>query len=133
MTRTTNGTKPNPLQEAIRDASRHVSNAMSLVVFAAKEEVDAAWHQAAVKEELAAYLLEAEGKELEAAVHRISAASCYEDIGDYARAITLLRAALSVKLRPVYRIKIENQLKDCLKKVRKKPRRSSHKKTASAP
>ena len=44
-------------------------------------------------------MLDALGRELEGAMHRISAASCYEKVGDASRAVNLYRAALSGPLR----------------------------------
>ena len=127
MPHSTNRTKRTLLEEALREASWHVSHAMGLAVFASKKETDAQWLQAAVKEERAAFLLEADGRELEAAVHRISAASCYQEVAELQRALTLLHAALSVELRPVYRARIEQQLQDCLTKARKQLRSQKRK------
>lgn len=128
MPRSKNGTKSKLLQEILGDASWHVSHAMGLAGFAPRRDVATAWLQAASKEEQAAFMLEAEGRELEAAVHRISAASCLEEVEEYQRALTLLHAALSVDLRPEYRVRIEKQLKDCLGKARSQLRRQSRKK-----
>ncbi len=128
MPRTKNGTRSKRLTEVLQEASWHVSHAMELAAFAPKEEVVSQWLQAATKEEYAAFVLEKDGSVLEAAVHRISAASCYEEVAEHERALTLLRAALSVEMRPTYRIQIEKQLKDCLAKARKQLRRQSRKK-----
>lgn len=130
MPRVKLGPKSKLLDKMLDEASWSVSHAMGLKAVARVEEAEAEWRRAAAREEQAVTQLEAEGLELEAAVHRISAASCYEEIRDYARAITLLRAALSVDLRPAYRATIEKQLKDCLKKVRRPSPRSARKKTA---
>ncbi|HVC96002.1 MAG TPA: hypothetical protein VND64_20100 [Pirellulales bacterium] len=48
---------------------------------------------AATYEERIASLLDAQGENLEAAVHRISAASCFQKAGDPSRATTLSRRA----------------------------------------
>lgn len=53
------------------------------------------WREAGRREEEIAPLLEAIGREREAAAHRISAASCCEKAGDFARAANLYRAALA--------------------------------------
>jgi hypothetical protein len=127
-----NGAKSKRLAEALKDASWHVSHAMGLAAFAPKQEVKQQWLQAAAMEEHAALVLEADGRGLEAAVHRISAASCFEEVEEYQRALTLLHAALSVEMRPVYRAKIEKQLKDCLAKARAQLRRRRRKKTVAA-
>ena len=57
------------------------------------------WMSAAAYEEAIAPLLDGLGRELEAAVHRISAASCYQKAGDLIRAVNLYRAALAGPLR----------------------------------
>jgi len=79
--------------------------------------------RAALAEEQAACLLEAAGREEEASLHRMSAASCYEDLGQYAHAITFLRAALSVPLPADYRARVLEQLGRCLGKVQKESKR----------
>lgn len=61
-----------------------------------------------------ACFLDAAGREQEAVVHRVSAASCYEQLEQYVRAVTLLRAALSVSLPDDYRRRVEQQLARCL-------------------
>ena len=50
----------------------------------------------------------------EAAVHRISAASCYQKAGDPSRATNLFRAAVSGPLRAVTRRQVEDMLNECL-------------------
>ena len=55
-------------------------------------------------------MLDALGRELEGAIHRISAASCYEKAGDPSRAVNLYRAALSSPLREDTREEVENML-----------------------
>ena len=63
--------------------------------------------RAAACEEQTACLLEADGQEREAAIHRVSAASCCEKLGQYARAVTLLHAALPAPLPEDYRVRVE--------------------------
>ena len=100
---------------------------MGLKAVGRKKEADAEWLNAALREEEVAFQLEAEGLDLLAAVHRISAASCYEEVKEYQRALTLLHAALSVDMRAAYRAKIEKQLKGCLAKARQQLRRRQRK------
>ena len=59
-------------------------------------------------------ILDALGRELEGAVHRISAASCYEKAGDPSKAVNLYRAALAGPLRDDTRQEVENMLSACL-------------------
>ena len=53
-------------------------------------------------------------RESAAAVHRISAASCYQKAGDPSRATNLFRAALAGPLRAVTRQQVEDMLSECL-------------------
>jgi hypothetical protein len=78
--------------------------------------------RAALAEARVACLLEAAGREEEAGLHRMSAASCYEDLGQYAHAVTFLRAALSVSSPADYRARVLEQLGRCLGKVEKESR-----------
>jgi hypothetical protein len=127
MPRAKLGPKSKLLEKMLSETSWTVSHAIGLKAVGRQEEADAEWRNAAVREEQVVFQLETEGLELLAAVHRISAASCYEEVREYPRAITLLRAALSVDLRPAYRTTIEKQLRDCLKRVRQPTRRSPRK------
>ena len=72
------------------------------------------WAAAASYEERIAALLDANGDGREAAVHRISAASCYRKAGDPSRATNLYRAALAGPLRAVTRNEVEEMLRECL-------------------
>jgi hypothetical protein len=74
--------------------------------------------RAATCEEEVACLLEATGQEREAAVHRVSAASCLEQLGQPTHAVTLLRAALSAPLPDDYRQRVQQQLARCLARAR---------------
>jgi hypothetical protein len=69
---------------------------------------------AAAYEERIAALLDIEGRELEAAVHRISAASCYAKADHLGHAVNLYRAALSGPLRDNTRTDVLQLLNDCL-------------------
>ena len=72
---------------------------------------------AAAYEERIAALLDTEGRELEAAVHRISSASCYAKANHLTRAVNLYRAALSSPLRDNTRSDVFNMLNDCLEQL----------------
>ena len=60
-------------------------------------------------------------RELEGAIHRISAASCYEKAGDVSRAVNLYRAALSGPLREDTRQEVEDMLSACLVALNRQP------------
>jgi hypothetical protein len=72
------------------------------------------WTAAASCEERIAPLLDALGRNLEAAASRISAASCYRKGGDLSRAVNLFQAALAAPLRPTTRRDVEAMLAGCL-------------------
>jgi hypothetical protein len=72
------------------------------------------WMAAASSEERLAPLLDALGRNLEAAASRISAASCYQKGGDLSRAVNLYQAALAAPLRPNTRRDVEAMLAGCL-------------------
>ena len=79
------------------------------------------WLTAANYEEHIAPMLDAVGRELEGAMHRISAASCYEKAGDSSRAVNLYRAALSGPLRDDTRQEVEDMLSACLVALNRQP------------
>src|SRR5262249_61666490 len=72
------------------------------------------WVSAASLEERIAPLLDADGEALEAAVHRISAASCYEKAGDLSRAVNLYQAALAGPLLDDTRQDVQKVRAECL-------------------
>jgi hypothetical protein len=65
-------------------------------------------------EEQIAALLDTDGRELEAAIHRISAASCYAKADHLSHAVNLYRAALSGPLQSNTRADVLKLLGDCL-------------------
>lgn len=102
------------LNTLLGEASWLLSHTQALADHGRKEEADAELARAAGCEEQVAYLLDAVGREKEAVIHRVSAASCYEQLGEHARAVTLLRAVLSAQLADDYRHRVEQQLAKCL-------------------
>jgi hypothetical protein len=75
------------------------------------------WAVAASYEERIAPLLDALGRNLEAAASRISAASCYQKGGDWSRAVNCYQAALAAPLRPNTRRDVERMLASCLEEL----------------
>lgn len=75
------------------------------------------FHSAAMHEERIAALLDTEGRELEAAVHRISAASCYAKAAHFSPAINLYRAALAGPLPEHTRAEVVLFLNKCLRQL----------------
>jgi len=102
------------LNTLLGEASWLLSHAQALADYGRKAEADAEFARAVSCEERVAYLLDVAGRVQEAVIHRVSAASCYELLGDRARAVTLLRAALSARLADDYRSRLERQLARCL-------------------
>lgn len=107
------------LDRIMGEASWLLSHAQALGDYGRHDEEAAELARAAVCEEQAASLLDADGQELEAAIHRVSAASCYDKLGQSARAVTLLRAALSADLHAEYRARVEQLLTHCLAQAQK--------------
>jgi tetratricopeptide (TPR) repeat protein len=119
MSRTRSKSLAGLMEQFLAEASWLVSDAQALTDYGRKEEAGAELARAAACEDQVACLLEADGQEREAAIHRVSAASCHDSLGQYARAVTLLRAALSAVLPDDYRTRVEQQLTRCLAQARK--------------
>ena len=112
----TSKTKPytKTLKETMGRKSEVLSKAQTLWEIGMEETAQPLWLSAATYEEHIAPMLDVLGRELEGAMHRISAASCYEKAGDPSRAVNLYRAALSGPLRDDTRQEVESMLKACL-------------------
>ena len=106
-----------PIDRMLGEVSWLLSHAQALNDYGRQGDASAEWARAADGEEQVACLLEADGQEREAAIHRVSAASCSEKLGQYARAVTLLHAALSVSLPKDYRKQVEVQLASALSRA----------------
>jgi hypothetical protein len=102
------------IDELMAEKSAVLSKAQALTAMRLPEITQALWASAASYEERIAALLDAHEDAREAAVHRISAASCYQKAGDLSRATNLYRAALAGPLRPVTRQEVETMLTECL-------------------
>ena len=98
------------LEQMLNEASWLLSHAQALSDYGRDEEAAGEWSRAANCEEAVACLLDAVQRGEEAALHRVSGASCYARLGQPARAVTLLRAALSSPLPDDYRTQVERQL-----------------------
>jgi hypothetical protein len=107
------------IDQVLGEASWLTSHAQALTDYGRGEEAASEWSRAAGCEEQAACLLEADGQEQEAAIHRVAAAACCEKVGQYARAVTLLRAALPAPLPGDYRARVERQLAHAVARARK--------------
>ena len=116
-------TKPytKALIETMHRKSEILSKAQAFWEIGMRETAQPLWLSAATYEEYIAPMLDTIGRELEGALHRISAASCYEKAGDPSRAVNLYRAALSGPLRDDTREEVENMLSACLVVLNRQP------------
>lgn len=116
--------KPAPLDQMLGEASWLLSHAQALTDYGRQEDAAAEWGRAADCEEQVACLLDAAGQEQEAAIHRVSAASCCVKLGQYVRGVTLLHAALSGPLPANYREEVKQQLTQAVGQAQKELTRS---------
>ena len=105
---------PPSLVEQMAATSGFIMKARALVALGMPELALSAWLAAASGEEQTAPRLETLDRDQEAAVHRLSAASCYQQAGELARAINLYRAALAGPLPECTRKETEQLLAACL-------------------
>ena len=109
------------LKETMSRKSEVLSKAQAFWEIGMTETAQPLWLSAATYEEHIAPMLDALGRELEGAMHRISAASCYEKAGGPSRAVNLYRAALSGPLRENTRQAVEHKLNACLVTLNRQP------------
>lgn len=105
---------PRALLDRMAETSSLLLKARTLVAMGMPDLAASAWLAAAAGEEQVAPELDTLEREQEAAVHRISAASCYQHAGEFARAVNLYRAALSSELPTPTRTETESLLAACL-------------------
>jgi hypothetical protein len=105
---------PRLLLEQMEQTSGYIMKARALVAMGMQELAVSAWLAAAAGEEQVAPRLETLERDQEAAVHRISAASCYQHAGELAKAVNLYRAALAGPLPEPSRKETEQFLASCL-------------------
>jgi len=106
------------VEELMAEASFALSKAQAFQTMGLKETAQTLWQSAALLQERIPPLLDAAGDALEAAVYRMSAASCYEKAGDPSRAVNLYQAALAGPLREVTRKEVEGLLAACLARLK---------------
>ena len=90
---------PQAVLDLMAEKSTILTKAQSLVEIGMNETAQPLWLMAAMLEERLAPRLDALGRKREAAVHRISAASCYQKANEFSRAANLYQAALAGPLR----------------------------------
>ncbi|MCI0463964.1 MAG: hypothetical protein L0Z62_44085, partial [Gemmataceae bacterium] len=114
------------VERMLGEASWLLSHAEALADYGREEDAAAEFARAAACEEQVACLLEAAGQERDAAIHRVSAASCHQRLGQYARAVTLVRAALSCDdLLSDHRARVEKLLVRYLANAKKELSRAA--------
>jgi len=86
---------PSTLKNLLAEKSRVLSQAQVFEAIGMAETAKPLWLSAASYEERLAPLMESVGHAAEAALHRISAASCYAKAGHMSQAVNLCRAALA--------------------------------------
>jgi hypothetical protein len=107
------------VKQLMAEKSRLLFKAEAFEQMNLRETAEPLWATVADCEERFAPLLDLHGRESEAAVHRISAASAHERRGDPARAANLYRAALAGPLNDTARKDVEKKLTACLKQLQR--------------
>jgi hypothetical protein len=105
------------LQTLMAEKSRLLTKAEALVEMGLEETAQSLWSSVALYEERIAPLLEAIGRDAEAAMHRVSGATCSAKAGDLSRAANLYRAALAGPLSSEAKVDVERRLTSCLKRL----------------
>jgi hypothetical protein len=103
------------LKGLMAEKSRLLSKAQAFADMGLEETARPLWSSAATHEERIAPLLDAIGRDAEAALHRVSAGACFEKSGDLSRAANLYRAALAGPLSDADRADVKRKLSTCLK------------------
>jgi hypothetical protein len=107
------------VKEMMAEKSRLLSKAQAFADMGLAETAQSLWSTVASYEERIAPLLDVIGRDAEAALHRVSAAACFEKSGDWSRAANLYQAALAGPLSDTARRNVERKLSACLKRLQK--------------
>src|SRR5262249_11206773 len=118
------------VEELMAEVSVALSKAQTFATMGMGQTAQPLWTSAALQERIAP-LLDADGETLEAAVYRMSAASCYEKAGDLSRATNLYQAALAGPLQSITRAE-EGMLASCLARLKAESARRKAGQVASA-
>jgi len=108
---------PPPVQDLIAEKSAVLSKAQAFAELGLADVARSLWASAAEYEARLAPLLESLGRDLEAAVHRISAAGCHRPAGDLPAAVNLYRGALAGPLLEHTRQEVARELRECLAEI----------------
>ncbi|HZU35161.1 MAG TPA: hypothetical protein VFA18_04590 [Gemmataceae bacterium] len=120
------------LEQMMAEASAVLSKAQAFATMGMGQTAQPLWASAAALQERVAPLLDATGDAREAAVYRMSAASCYEKAGDLSGATNLYQAALAGPLRAATRKEVEGMLAACLARLKAESESRRSRRVASA-
>jgi hypothetical protein len=108
---------PAELREMMAEKSRLLMQAQTFADIALQETARPLWVSAGSLEERIAPLLDALGRAAEASLHRISAASCFEQAERFGHAVNLYRAALAGPLPSAREQEVQAMLANCLRRL----------------
>ena len=113
------------LEKLMAEKTKVLSQAHAFAQMGLARTAEPLWHTAATLEERIAPRLDAIGRSREAAVHRISAATCYRNADEFSQAANLYQAALAGPLNDDARAEVEQLLEACLTELATSPRSRS--------
>ena len=102
------------LEQLMAEKTKVLSQARAFAQMGLAQTAQPLWQMAGSLEERIAPRLDAIGRTREAALHRISAATCYRNAGELSQATNLFQAALAGPLTDSSRADIEQLLQECL-------------------
>jgi len=102
------------LERLMAEKTKLLSQAQAFTQMGQVETADPLWRSAASLEERIAPRLDAIGRNREAALHRISAATCHRNAGQFSQAANLFQGALAGPLNDATRADVEQFLEECL-------------------
>jgi hypothetical protein len=102
------------LERLMAEKTKLLSQAQSFTQMGLVETAHPLWRSAASLEERIAPRLDAIGRNREAALHRISAATCHRNAGQFSQAANLFQGALAGPLNDATRGDVEQFLEECL-------------------
>jgi hypothetical protein len=111
------GLYPAAVEQLIAEKSAALSRAQAYAEMGLADMAGTLWASAAAYDVRLAPLLESLGHDLEAALHRVSAAGCYRRAGDWTAAANLYRGALAGPLLEHTREEVQQQLTECLDEI----------------
>jgi len=103
------------------EKTKLLSQAQAFAQMGLTETARPVWRSAASLEERIAPRLDALGRNREAALHRISAATCHRNAGQSSQAANLFQGALAGPLNDATRADVEQFLEECLTELDQEP------------